>query len=289
MIAQNFEYSTPNDLKEALALLAGGKAKVLAGGMSLIPLMKLRLAAPDHLVDLRQVADLKGMREDHDGPFPMIRIGATVSHYEIESSPLLLSKCPLLAEVASHIGDVQVRNMGTIGGSIAHADPAADYPAALVALEAQVRISNAKGERTLAIDRFFIDALTTALEPGEIVREIIVPTDSSSTGVSYQKMVQPASGFAIVGAAARVRKQGGKVSFVRVGITGLASKAFRATGVEKLLEGTAGSAADVKKAAAVVADGVDANSDLSASAAYRRQMAKVFTARALTQALSRTS
>jgi carbon-monoxide dehydrogenase medium subunit len=285
MIPQNFEYSAPNNLKEALALLSDGNAKVLAGGMSLIPLMKLRLAAPDHLVDLGRVPDLKSIHEEAGS----VRIGATVTHYEIESSPLIRAKCPLLAEAASNIGDVQVRNMGTIGGSIAHADPAADYPASLLALEAQVRIVSAKGERTARIEEFLVDALSTALEPGEIVREVIVPVEAAGTGVSYQKMVQPASGFAIVGAAARVRKSGGKVSFVRVGITGLAAKAFRAAAVEKLLQGTGASATEVQKAANVVADGVDANSDLSASAAYRCQMAKVYTARALTQALARIS
>jgi carbon-monoxide dehydrogenase medium subunit len=179
--------------------------------------------------------------------------------------------------------------MGTIGGSIAHADPAADYPAALLALEAQVRITSAKGERTLPVHEFLVDALSNALEPGEIVRDVIVPVEAASTGVSYQKMAQPASGFAIVGAAARVRKSGGKITLVRVGITGLAAKAFRATGVEKLLEGTAGSEADIKKAAPLAGKGVDANSDLNASPGYRSQMACVFTARALTQALSRTS
>jgi len=285
MIPQNFEYSAPNNLNEALALLADGNAKVLAGGMSLIPLMKLRLAAPEHLVDLGRVTDLKSIREEGG----TIRVGATATHYDIESSPLVRGKCPLLAEAASSIGDVQVRNMGTIGGSIAHADPAADYPASLLALEAQVRIASAKGERTVGIEQFLVDALTTALDTGEIVREIIVPVEPANAGVSYQKMVQPASGFAIVGVAARVRKSGGKVAFVRVGVTGLAAKAFRATGVEKLLEGTTGSAADVQKAAAVVSDGADANSDLHASASYRQQMAKVYTARALTQALSRAS
>jgi carbon-monoxide dehydrogenase medium subunit len=285
MIPQNFEYSSPANLNEALALLAKGDAKVLAGGMSLIPLMKLRLAAPERLVDLGRVADLKGIREDGGN----LRIGSMATHYDIESSALVRGKCPLLAEAASNIGDVQVRNMGTIGGSIAHADPAADYPASLLALEAQVRITSAKGERTLPIDQFLVDALTSALEPGEIVREVIVPVESAATGVSYQKMVQPASGFAIVGAAVRARKSGGKVTFARVGITGLAAKAFRSTAVEKLLEATAGSAADIQKAAAVVSAGVDANSDLNASADYRLQMARVYTARALTQALSRTS
>src|SRR5579872_3012950 len=233
MIPQNFEYSSPNNLNEALALLSGGNAKVLAGGMSLIPLMKLRLAAPEHVVDLSRVPDLKSVREEAG----TIRIGAMTTHYEIESSPMIRGKCPLLAEAAANIGDVQVRNMGTIGGSIAHADPAADYPASLVALEAQVRIVSAKGERTAGIDEFLVDALTTLLEPGEIVREVVVPVEKPGTGVSYQKMVQPASGFAIVGAAVRLLKTGGKIAFVRIGITGLAAKAFRAIAAERLLAG----------------------------------------------------
>jgi len=272
-------------LNEALALLAGDNTKVLAGGMRVIPLMKLRLAAPEHLVDLSRVSDLKTMREEAG----TIRIGAMATHYDIESSPLLRGKCPLLADAAAHIGDMQVRNMGTIGGSIAHADPAADYPASLIALEAQVRVVSAKGERTLGIEAFLVDAMATALEPGEIIREVIVPVEGGGTGTSYQKMVQPASGFAIVGVAVRVRRTGGKVAFLRVGVTGLAGKAFRAAGVEKLLSGTNGTAADIQKAAAVAADGVDANSDLNASSKYRSQMAKVYTARALTQALSRAS
>lgn len=281
MIPQNFEYSSPGNLQEALALLASGNAKVLAGGMSLIPLMKLRLAAPEHVVDLSRVPGLNAIREESGG----IRVGAMASHYEIESSALLRAKCPLLAETAASIGDVQVRNMGTIGGSVAHADPAADYPAALIALEAQVRIASAQGERTVPIQDFLVDTMTTALAPGEVVVELILPAESAGTGVSYQKMQQPASGFAIVGVAARLRKAGGKIGFVRVGITGVAAKAYRAEKVEKALLETG----DARKAAGLAADGVEANSDLHASAEYRRHMAAVYTARALTQALSRTA
>jgi len=281
MIPQNFEYSSPATLQEALGLLAGGSAKVLAGGMSLIPLMKLRLAAPEHVVDMSRVPGLAFIQQAQDG----IHIGAMTTHYQIESSPVLRSGCPLLAETASHIGDVQVRNMGTIGGSVAHSDPAADYPAALFALEARVRLAGARGERTLAIGDFLVDTFTTALEPGEIVVEIVVPVESGAAGVSYQKMQQPASGFAIVGAAARVERSNGGIGFVRVGITGLASKAYRAANVESILQSTG----DIEKAAAVAADGVDANSDLNASADYRRHMARVYTARALRQALARTS
>ena len=285
MIPQNFEYSSPANLQEALGLIADGNAKVLAGGMSLIPLMKLRLAAPEHVVDISRIPGLSYIREEGGA----IHVGAMTTHYEVESSPLLRGKCPLLAETASHIGDVQVRNMGTLGGSIAHADPAADYPAALFALEAKVRLVSAKTDRTLSIDEFLVDTMTTAVEPGELVLELILPVESGSTGVSYQKMAQPASGFALVGIAARAAKAGGRVSLVRVGVTGLASKAYRAANVETLLAGTAGSADDIRKAAAVVADGVDANSDLHASADYRAHMARVYTARALAAALSRAS
>lgn len=285
MIAQNFEYAAPANLKEALQLLDGGEAKALAGGMSLIPLMKLRLATPEHVVDLGGIRDLNYIRQDKD----VIRIGATTTHYEVESSALLRASCPLLAEAASYIGDIQVRNRGTIGGSVAHADPAADYPASLLALEARVILVNSKSEREMPIADFFVDTFTTALEPGELIREVIVPVEDKSTGWSYQKMIQPASGFAIVGIAARIRKSGGKVTLARVGVTGLAGKPYRATNVEKAIEGTAGSPSDLQKAAALVADGVEANSDLHASASYRKHLASVYTLRALTVASSRTA
>ena len=285
MIAQNFEYSAPNTLQEALQLLADGTAKVLAGGRSLIPMMKLRLAAPEHLVDLRRVADLKTISESSGE----IHIGAMATHYDLESSPLLRQRCPLLAEAAGHIGDVQVRNMGTIGGSISHADPAADYPASLLALGAKVRLARAGGERTLSLEDFLVDTFTTAAEPGEIVREIIVPTEESKTGVSYQKMLQPASGFAIVGVAARLRKANDKISLARVGVTGLASRPFRATAVETRLEGSSGTDDDIRQAAAIIANGVDANADIHASADYRKHMAQVYGARAIRAALAGTS
>ncbi|HYL34695.1 MAG TPA: xanthine dehydrogenase family protein subunit M [Bryobacteraceae bacterium] len=285
MIAQDFEYSAPTNLKDALGLLAREDTKVLAGGMSLIPLMKLRLAAPGQLVDIGRIADLNFIHEEGG----TLRIGATTTHYQVESSPLIRSRCPLLAEAASHIGDIQVRNMGTIGGSIAHADPAADYPASLLALEARVSLVSSKGKRDLPIADFFVDTFTTALEPGEIIQAVIVPLEDQSVGTSYQKMLQPASGFAIVGVAARIRKSGGKIAMARVGVTGLTGKPYRATAVEKALEGTAGSPPDIQKAAALVAGGVDANSDLHASADYRKHLARVYTMRALAIAASRTA
>jgi carbon-monoxide dehydrogenase medium subunit len=280
MIPQSFDYTAPKTLDEALGLLAGG-AKPLAGGQSLIPMMKLRLAAPERVVDLARLRELAYIREQGGS----LHIGATTTHYEVESSALLRVKCPLLPETAACIGDVQVRNMGTIGGSVAHADPAADYPAALQALEARIVLKSAQAERTVTAADFFIDTFTTALEPGEIVREIIVPVDPS--GVSYQKSYQPASGFAVVGVAVRILKAGGKISQARIGLTGLSNCSYRAKAAEAALEGTAGQPEDLRAAAALVADGIEANSDLHASAVYRRHLATVFAERAITAAFGR--
>lgn len=283
MIAQNFDYASPMSLAEAFDLLSDPGAKVLAGGMSLIPMMKLRLAAPDKVVDLRHVPGLNKIQQDG----AMLRIGAMTTHHELESTPLVRVHCPLLAQTAAAIGDVQVRNVGTIGGSIAHADPSADYPAALQALEAEIRIARRGGERTVTAKDFFQDTFTTALEPGELIVEISVPVEAQSTGASYQKMLQPASGFAIVGIAARVAMEGGRVSMVRVGVTGLSGSSYRATNVESLLLGSEGSSADIGKAAAVVADGIDANGDIHASAEYRAHLARVYTARALSASIAK--
>jgi carbon-monoxide dehydrogenase medium subunit len=283
MIPQNFDYAAPATLADALNLLANPAAKVLAGGQSLIPMMRLRLAAPETLVDLRAVPGLSGISQQGR----TLRIGAMTTHYEVESSPLVRKACPLLAETAGYIGDVQVRNCGTIGGSLAHADPAADYPAALQALEASVTIASAGGERTVSIADFLVDTFTTALEPGELVVEVGIPAQAEGEGSSYKKCVQPASGFAIVGVAARVVKKDGEIAFARVALTGLSGKSFRATGVEKLLEGTRGDATSIGRASAGVADGVDANSDIHASAAYRQHLARVYAARAIAEAVAR--
>ena len=277
VIAQNFEYSTPATLAEALAAIGGG-AKALAGGMSLIPAMKLRLSAPDQVVDLARIPGLSGICEDGGA----LQIGAMTTHYAVESSKLVRTKCPLLAATAAEIGDVQVRNVGTIGGSAAHADPAADYPAALVALDAEFHIASPGGTRTVTGEDFFIDLFTTALEPGELITAVKVPVEEAGTGTSYQKMVHPASGYAIVGIAARIRRSGGKVTFARIGVTGLGPKAYRAKNAEQaLLNG-----ADAATAAALVAEGVDANTDIHASAEYRSHMAAVYAARAIRAALA---
>jgi carbon-monoxide dehydrogenase medium subunit len=284
MIPQTFDYTVPQTLDEALGLIAAG-AKPLAGGMSLIPMMKLRLASPDRLVDLGKLKDLSYIREQAGA----IHIGATTTHFDVETSALVRGKCPLLAETAAHIGDVQVRNMGTIGGSVAHADPSADYPAALQALEAKFVLKGSKSERTVTASDFFVDTFTSAIEEGEIIREVIVPIEDSGTGTSYNKMVQPASGFAIVGIAARIRRSGGKIAMARIGVTGLSNKSYRAVAAEQALEGTSGSATEIQHAAALVPEGVEANSDLHASADYRRHLAVVYAARAIASALARTA
>jgi aerobic carbon-monoxide dehydrogenase medium subunit len=279
MIPQEFEYSAPATLEEALGLVASGERKILAGGMSLIPMMKLRLASPAEVVDLGRIADLDGIVED--GEF--VQIGAMATHHAVETSPVVRARCPLLAEAASHIGDVQVRNMGTLGGSIAHADPAADYPAALLALEARIRLVSAKSDRVVEGADFFLDAFTTALEAGELVLEVRAPVEGANEGYCYEKVAHPASGFAVVGVAVRVKREGGRIAMARIGVTGMGPHAFRARAAEELLEAGGGA----EQAAAMVGDGEEANSDLYASAEYRRHLAKVHTRRALAVALSR--
>src|SRR6267142_925037 len=235
MIATQFDYVRAQTLDEALTLLAQNEdAKILAGGHSLIPAMKLRLAAPPLLIDIGRIADLSYIREEGN----QIRIGAMTSHYQIESSELLRKICPLLPECAGHIGDVQVRNKGTIGGSVAHSDPAGDWPAAIIALNAEMVAASKNGERTIKADDFFVDLLTTALEPGESLREIRINKSSGRTGQAYVKMHHPASGFAVVGVAASITlDDNGACRDASIGITGVSAKAYRATNVESALNG----------------------------------------------------
>ncbi len=280
MIPAAFDYVRPATLDEALGLLAmhGDDAKVLAGGHSLIPAMKLRLSQPKVVVDIGRIADLRSISE-LDGK---VAIGALTTHYEIESSDLLTRLCPLLPEVAGKIGDVQVRNKGTIGGSCVHADPAGDWPAAMLALEAVFEITGPGGKRSVPANAFFVDILTSAVESGEILTSIHVPVTSKA--VAYVKFAQKASGFAIAGVAAifdKARKN------VAVGVTGVAAKAYRAVGVELILRGTDPSEAAIEIAAQKAADGVDPLSDIHASAEFRAHLARVHTKRALRLALSR--
>lgn len=280
MFPANFEYVAPKTLAEAVALVAqhGDGAKLLGGGHSLVPAMKLRLAQPRVLIDLGRVADLSYIREEGG----QIRIGAMTTHYQLESSSLLRSCCSLLPETAAHIGDPQVRNKGTIGGSLAHADPAADWPAAILALRAEIVAVGTAGERVIPADDFFVDILTTVLRPDEIVREIRVPNPVPRTGHAYLKVRQPASGFAVVGVAASVSLAGdGTCVSAGVGITGVGPKPYRATNVESKLKGSKLDSASVSAAASEVAKGVDVNGDLYASAEYRTHLAQVYTRRAI--------
>ncbi len=286
MYPAQFEYHTPSTLQEAISLLSRLKddAKLLAGGHSLIPMMKLRLAKPAHLIDLRKVPGLSGIREEAGA----IVIGALTTHYQLESSTLLRQKCPLLPETAGQIGDPQVRNLGTIGGSLAHADPAADYPAAVIALGAELLVESPKGKRTIKVDDFFKGLLTTALQPNEILVEIRIPSSPAGTGTSYMKFPHPASRFAVVGVAAALTVDGkGACSKVGVGITGAGSKAVRAKGVETALTGKTPDAATIEAAAERAAEGVDVQADLQGSVEYKTHLLKVYCRRALEAAMVR--
>jgi len=280
MIPATFDYFRPHTLDEALSLLTNHEdAKVLAGGHSLIPAMKLRLAQPKTVIDISRVADLSYVREQ-DG---RIVIGALATHYEIESSALLRDKCPLLSEVAPQIGDVQVRNRGTIGGSLVHADPASDWPAAILALDAELTIAGANGRRTVRAADFFVEMMQTAVQSNEILCEIRVLITAKSVG--YVKSAQKASGFAIAGIAAVVDKARRTAA---IGISGVAAKPYRAAAVERALGGNALTMETVATAADKAAQGVDPLGDIHASAEFRAHLAHVNTRRALELALSRT-
>lgn len=267
MIPAPFDYARPATLDEALALLSkhGDDAKVLAGGHSLLPAMKLRLAQPKMVIDIGRLPDLRGISREGD----RFVVGAMTTHYVIESSDFLKKDCPLLPEVAAAIGDVQVRNRGTIGGSIVHADPAADWPAAILSLDAEMEIAGTKGRRTVKAGEFFVDLLQTVVAPGEILTAIRIPVTSRK--VAYEKFAQKASGFAICGVA---------VAEGRVGITGVAAKPYRAVAVEQAL------AAGAADAAEKAVENVEVLSDIHASAEFRAHLARVHTRRALARAMS---
>ncbi|HEV2299371.1 MAG TPA: xanthine dehydrogenase family protein subunit M [Candidatus Acidoferrales bacterium] len=288
MIPAEFEYESPSTLDEALRLLGrhGDEAKILAGGHSLLPMMKLRLAAPRYVVDIGRLRGMDYIREEKD----KIAIGALVTHAQVAASELLRERCPLLPETATVIGDMQVRNRGTIGGSLAHADPAADYPAAILALDAEMIVQSSSGKRTIPAEKFFVDLLATGIRPGEILTEIRVPVRREGEGSAYRKFHQPASGFAIVGAAARLMLgKGGKIEEIALGMTGVGSKTYRASAVEKALRGKIANDKLIAESCAKAAQGVDPLSDIFASADYRREMAAVFARRAIAAAIERAA
>jgi len=288
MFPESFEYVSPATVAEAAQFLRAHPedAKILAGGQSLIPILKLRLAAPRFVVDIGRIQELKAIREDNGN----LEIGSLVRHVEIERSPVVARCCPLLAETAAEIGDVQVRNRGTIGGSLAHADPAGDFPAAILALGAVLVAESATGTREIAAESFFLDIMTSALATDEVLTSIRVPKAGPRMGAAYVKMHQQASGFAIVGIASIVILDGqGKVADARVTVTGVDSVPYRAKQVEESLRGTAATAKDIAAAAAFAARGVEPLSDIHASSEYRAELAAVYTRRSLEKAARRAA
>ena len=280
MIPAAFEYTRAATLDEAIAAVGGG-AKVIAGGQSLLPLLKLRLASVDRLVDISRIGDLTGTRYLPDGG---AEIGALTTYAQIMRETQL----GWAAEALEQVADVQVRNRGTIGGAVAHADPGADVPAILLALDYSAVLRSSRGERVVPLDGFFQGPFTTAIEPDEILVAFRRgPLPDGATG-AYQKLAQPASGYAIVGVAVVLAKGGdGRISHARVGITGVHEHAYRASEVEEALVGSEGSADDARAAAEHATVDVEVNSDIHADAEYRTAMAKVYTARAIEAALGR--
>jgi aerobic carbon-monoxide dehydrogenase medium subunit len=281
MIPAAFDYVVPRTLSEAVAELVkhGQEGKVLAGGHSLIPLMRLRLSTPSFLVDIGRIPNLNYIREE-DGH---IAIGALTSHHDIEFSELVKQKLPVLSTAASLIGDPQVRNLGTIGGAAAHADPFGDFPACLLALDAELKVVGSKGERSIAAKDFFVDTFTSALEPDEIVKEIRIATPAQGSKGTYLKFSRRSQDWAIVAVAAQVTVKGGNLSDVRVGLTGMGNRPVRASGVEQALRGKRAEAGALRDAAEHAAEGTEPTQDLNGSPDYRRHLAKVLTRRALEQ------
>jgi carbon-monoxide dehydrogenase medium subunit len=281
-----FEYHAPTSVRDALGLIGRFKddAKVLAGGHSLVPMMKLRLAQPKHVIDLRKISGLAGIKEEGG----VIVLGAMTTHCQMESSSLLKSKCPILSETASVIGDPAVRNLGTIGGSLAHADPAADQPATMIALGVEFVCEGPKGRRTVKVDDWFQGLMSTALHEDEILVEIRVPAWPAGSGGAYMKFPHPASRFAVVGAAAMITlDKEGKCTKAGVGITGAGTKAVRAKGVEAGLMGKKLDAATIEAAAQKAHEGVDVQADLQGSVEYKSHLCRVFAKRAITEAVKR--
>lgn len=288
MIPAAFEYHAPKSLRHAVTLLRryDGDARVLAGGMSLIPMMKLRLANLGAVVDLGRIEGLSFIDETNDG----LSVGPMTTHYEVESSDVVKRLAPLLAETATVVGDVQVRNRGTIGGSVAHADPAADLPAALLALEAKFRVAGGSRRRTVRADQMFVDSYTTSLEDGEIIAEVRIPSMPPGAGWSYQKLANRASRFAVVGVAAVVSvTRDGTCARIRVGVTGAGPSPFRARGTERYLTGKPMTDGSIAKAAQRATSGVDFLGDVHGSPAYREHLTAELTKRAIMQAKERAS
>jgi aerobic carbon-monoxide dehydrogenase medium subunit len=281
MIPATFDYLRPSSIDEAVSALVehGDEAKLLAGGHSLLPLMKLRLAAPEVVIDLGRVDGLRGVSEVGDG---RLAIGAMTEHYKVMEDPLVREHCRVLADVTAKVGDAQVRHRGTIGGALAHGDSAGDLPAVLLALGGSVMAQGPGGTREIEADDFFVDYLTTALSDDELVTEIRVPKLVGDWGWRYEKFSRVAQAWAIVGALCLVKRSNGHIEDARVGLTNMGTRPVRCTATEDALRGQSRDA--IADAAELASDGTSPSSDLNATAEFRQHLARVLTRRALTAA-----
>jgi aerobic carbon-monoxide dehydrogenase medium subunit len=281
MIPAPFAYARPTTIDEALQAVASGgeDGKILAGGQSLIPVMRLRLAAPETIVDLTRVSELRGVREDGDA----IVIGAMTTHSDVLSDPLIKQYAPLIAQATETVADRQVRHRGTFGGALAHADPASDLPAVALVLDAEFVLAGPGGRRTVPAADFFVDYLTTALGEGEILVEIRVPK-REGWGMHYEKFNRVAQSWSIVSVAAVVRREDGRIAEARVGLTNMGSTPLRASATEAALAGAEATAEAIRAAADRAAEGTSPSSDLNAQADYRQHLATVLTRRAVSAA-----
>ena len=286
MIPAAFDYAAPSSLDEAIELLQqhADEAKLLAGGHSLLPLMKLRLAVPGVLIDLGRIPDLAYIRDQGDH----VAIGAMTTHHTLESSELLRQRIPLLAQAAGLIGDMQVRNRGTVGGSLAHADPAGDLPSVVTALDGQIVARGPGGERNIAAQDFFLDIWTSALNPDEVVTEIRLPYSQGTPAQAYEKFRQRACDWALVGVAVNLTRDNGTIGNASIVLTNVGTTARRAEGVERALEGQPATAETVQAAAELASEGLEPSAELKASPDYKRHLARVLTRRALETALQLT-
>lgn len=280
MYPEQFAYHRATSVDDAIRLLGEVEdAKIIAGGHSLLPAMKLRLAAPAALIDIGRLSELKGIAVNGG-----VTIGAGTTYREIQDSAELAAALPVMAETAYVVGDLQVRSRGTLGGSLAHSDPAADFTAVLLALGASVHAKGPNGEREISTDDLFVDLLTTSLEPDEILTSISIPASAIGANAAYEKHAHPASGYAVVGVAAVLTVTGGVITAAGVAVTGATSKATRLSGVEAALIGKTASAETIAAATSGASDGLEINGDVYASAEYRAHLVNVLAKRAVTRA-----
>lgn len=285
MIPAAFDYSSPKTLSEAIALLEkhGAEAKILAGGMSLIPLMKLRMAAPKHLIDLNGIAELSYIRES-DGH---LTIGALTRESDLDESALIRTKYPIIADTAAVIGDPLVRNMATVGGNLAHADPANDHPATMLALSSEVVATGPKGKRTIPLSQFFTGLFTTSLEANEILTEIRIPTPPARSGGAYVKVERKVGDFATAAVAAQITLDGDTCQSIGIGLTNVGATPIRATRAEAALLGKPADEKNIQEAARIAAEEAEPEADLRGPADYKRSLIRVLTGRALRLAIAR--